>query len=99
MDFKRLCKTLISFEASPGDLRIIDVLIVDSVMKLGSITYKEIGAETGLSNASVSRTVTRLSAFNRNGKPGYALLETIKDPREGRRYLVQLTRVARGLLK
>jgi len=32
MDFKRLCKTLISFEASPGDLRVIDVLIVDSVM-------------------------------------------------------------------
>ena len=99
MDFKRLCKTLISLEASPGDLRIIDVLIVDSVIKLGSITYKEIGAETGLSNASVSRTVTRLSAFNRNGKPGYGLLETIKDPREGRRYLVQLTRVARELLE
>jgi hypothetical protein len=48
MDFNRLCKTLISIEASPGDLRIIDVLIFDSVMKLGSITYKEIGAETGL---------------------------------------------------
>jgi DNA-binding MarR family transcriptional regulator len=99
MDFKRLCKTLISLEASPGDLRVIDVLIVDLVMKLGSITYKEIEAETGLSNASVSRTVTRLSAFNRNGKPGYGLLEAIKDPREGRRHLVQLTRVARGLLK
>ena len=99
MDFRRLCKTLISFEASPGDLRIVDVLIVDSVMQLGSLTYKEIESETGLSNASVSRTITRLSAFNRKGKPGYGLLETIKDPREGRRYSVQLTRVARGLLK
>jgi DNA-binding MarR family transcriptional regulator len=86
MDFKRLCKTLISFEASPGDLRIIDVLIVDLVMQLGSLTYKEIEAETGLSNASVSRTITRLSAFNRMGKPGYGLLEKIKDPRESRRY-------------
>lgn len=99
MDFKRLRKTLISFEASPGDLRIIDVLIVDAVMQLGSLTYKEIEAQTGLSNASVSRTITRLGAFNRNGKPGYGLLEKIEDPREGRRYLVQLTRVARGLLK
>jgi DNA-binding MarR family transcriptional regulator len=99
MNFKRLCKTLISFEASPGDLRIIDVLIVGLVMQQGSLTHKAIGAETGLSNASVSRTVTRLSTVNRNGKPGYGLLETIKDPREGRRHLVQLTRVARGLLK
>jgi hypothetical protein len=42
MDFKRLCKTLTSFEAQAGDLRIIDVLIVDSAIKQGPSPTKRL---------------------------------------------------------
>jgi DNA-binding MarR family transcriptional regulator len=51
------------------------------------------------STATNSRTVQRLSAINRKGKPGFGLVAVERDPREGRRYLALLSAKGRAFLQ
>ncbi len=59
-------------------------------------TYQEIEAYFHLSNASVSRSLDALGDQPRNRQEGMGLVERIRDPGEGRRYLARLTK--RGAL-
>ena len=47
--------------------------------------------ELDIAQSSISRNCFKLSVFNRHGKTGIGLLETLEDPMERRRKLVRLT--------
>ena len=64
-----------------------------------SCTYRELEEALGLSNASVSRTVTALADQHRTGRAGLELLEVFHDPREGRRYRVRLSPRGKKIIK
>jgi DNA-binding MarR family transcriptional regulator len=65
----------------------------------GTCTYRELEEALGLTNASVSRTVTALAEQHRTGRPGRQLLEMFHDPREGRRYRVRLSPRGKSIAK
>lgn len=69
------------------------------VAENGSSTYDQIEQALNLSNATVSRTVHALGDIHRRGYDGYGLLETFRDPDEGRRFLVRLTAKGHALVR
>ena len=55
---------------------------------------KPLQRSCGSSTASftaLSRSVNALGQRNRKGKPGFDLLYVVRDPAEGRRFLVRMT--------
>ncbi len=56
----------------------------------GPCTYKHLENSLSLSNSAISRTVLKLGSTDAKGKAGFNLIDTWPDPKEGRRYLVQL---------
>ena len=85
MDFRKLCSALRLLETQGNDARIADAQIIALLMERGPQSYEQLCAHLALSNSAVSRTVQRLSAINRKGKPGFGLVAVERDPREGRR--------------
>ena len=71
MDFRKLCSALRLLETQGNDARIADAQIIALLMERGPQTYEQLCAHLALSNSAVSRTVQRLSAINRKGKPGF----------------------------
>ena len=57
----------------------------------GYASYLDIEEEFDISNAAASRTLNSLSASARHRQRAVGLVEIIRDPLEGRRYLVKLT--------
>ncbi|CAK6693618.1 hypothetical protein OGCDGJMD_01468 [Cyanobium usitatum str. Tous] len=98
MDFRKLCSALRLLETQGGDARIADAQIIALLMERGPQTYEQLCSHLALSNSAVSRTVQRLSAINRKGKPGFGLVAVERDPREGRRYLALLSQRGRVFL-
>lgn len=98
MDFRKLCTGLRLLETQGGDARIADAQIVALLVERGPQTYEQLRAHLALSNSAVSRTVQRLSAVNRKGKPGFGLVVVERDPREGRRFLALLSQKGRVFL-
>lgn len=99
MDFRKLCSALRLLETQGNDARIADAQIIALLMERGPQTYEQLCAHLALSNSAVSRTVQRLSAINRKGKPGFGLVAVERDPREGRRYLALLSQKGRVFLE
>jgi DNA-binding MarR family transcriptional regulator len=66
------------------------VLIFLYVAEHPDCTYDAIGEALGLSLSAVSRSVKALGSVHRKGKPGFGLINTTRDPREGRRFLARL---------
>ena len=57
----------------------------------GKVSYRDVEDEFGISNAAASRTINSLCTFARHRKKAIGLVEIIRDPMEGRRYLAQLS--------
>ena len=89
--FQLLCVAVRGLEEHGNEGRILDAQLLLHLNQNGAATYQEMEDVLGTSNASISRTVSRLSDVNRLGKPGYGLVEKLIDPSEGRRYLVRLS--------
>jgi DNA-binding MarR family transcriptional regulator len=61
------------------------------VMRRKACTFEALQDELNITNSAVSRTVKALAFTHRKGHAGFDLLETYRDPAEGRRYLVRLS--------
>ena len=55
------------------------------------VSYKDVEDEFNISNAAASRTLNSLSTFARHRQRAIGLIEIIRDPVEGRRYLARLS--------
>ncbi len=101
MQIKRLEKAFAAFaalEKTHQPLHFVQVFLLVAAHDHGP-TFKEIEATLGLTNSAVSRTVMALGDTSRKGTPGYGLLTTQKDLREGRRLVVKLTAAGKKLLR
>lgn len=101
MDLRQLENALAAFSSlSPTafPMHHAEVLLVVAGAARG-VTYGEIEKALNLSNSTVSRTVHALGDTHRKGYDGHGLLETVKDPEEGRRLLVRLTAKGHALIR
>jgi YD repeat-containing protein len=100
MDLRQLEGALAAFAVlSPTQFPVHHAQVFLHVATSGGCTYEEIEEALNLSNSTVSRTVHALGDTHRKGYDGHGLLETHKDPEEGRRYLVRLTAKGKALLR
>ena len=100
MDHRQLGTALASFAIlSPTHLPIHFVQIFLVVGERGQVTFQELMGELNLTNSAISRSVMAMGEINRKGSPGFELLETFKDPREGRRFLVRLSPKGKALYR
>ena len=101
MELKRLANALDLFaQYEPTHLNLHFVQLFLAVAEHdGPCTFRHLETELGLTNSSVSRTVTALGKINRKGEPGLDVLETCPDPEEGRRNLVKLTAKGKALVR
>lgn len=100
MDLHQLESALAAFSSlAPTSFPIHHAEVFLFVAENGSATYDQIEQALNLSNATVSRTVHALGDVHRKGYDGYGLLETFRDPDEGRRFLVRLTAKGHALVR
>jgi DNA-binding MarR family transcriptional regulator len=100
MDIRQLENALAAFSAlSPTAFPVHHAEIFLFVAGKRIATYTEIEDALNLSNSTVSRTVHALGDTHRRGYEGYGLLETYRDPEEGRRFVVRLTAKGHALLR
>ena len=93
MDLNQLDKALALFSAlDPWRLPLHHAQVLLYLVRENKpVTYRQIEEEFGVSNASASRIVNSLSEESPHRKTCLGLVETIKDPAEGRRLMVRLT--------
>ena len=93
MDLHQLDKALALFSAlDPWRLPLHHAqVLLYLVRENRPVTYRQIEQAFGVSNASASRIVNPLSEESPHRKTCLGLVETIKDPAEGRRLMVRLT--------
>ncbi|MBD9371353.1 winged helix-turn-helix transcriptional regulator [Rhizobium sp. ARZ01] len=70
-----------------------------AIMARPGTTMANLADEVGISQASCSRSVAALGDWHRLGKPGYGLIETAPDPKEGRRMIMFLSPKGRQLAR
>ena len=100
MDLRQLDSALRSFAVfDPTHLPIHFVQIFLVVGERGQVTFQELMEELNLTNSAISRSVMAMGEVHRKGKPGFDLLETRKDHREGRRFLVSLSPKGKALYR
>lgn len=100
MDLAQLGRALAAFAAhEPTHMPLHHAQLFIEVAHRGRATYRDLEEALGLSNASISRTVTALAETHRTGRPGFNLLETCKDPVEARRLLVRLSAKGKALAR
>ena len=63
------------------------------------VTYRRIEEGLSLDNGTVSRVVAVLGSEHWRGYPGFGLVETFRDPAEGRRFMVRLTAKGRAMVR
>jgi len=98
MDLNQLASALAAFSVlNPTSFPIHHAEVFLYVARRGRCTYAEIERDLDLSNSTVSRVVMALGEVHRKGYPGHGLLGIIKDPDEGRRYLITLTAKGKAL--
>ena len=100
MDLRQLGSALAAFAVfSPTPLPIHFVQIFLVVGERGQVTFQELMEELNLTNSAISRSVMAMGEVHRKGTPGFELLETRKDHREGRRFLVYLSPKGKALYR
>ena len=100
MDLRQLESALAAFAVfDPTHLPIHFVQIFLLVGREGQMTFQELMGELNLTNSAISRSVMAMGEIHRKGKPGFDLLETRKDHREGRRFLVSLSPKGKALYR
>ena len=93
MDLHQLDKALALFSAlDPWRMPLHHAQVLLYLVRENKpVTYREIEQAFGVSNANASRIVNSLSEESPHRKTCLGLVETIKDPAEGRRLMVRLT--------
>jgi DNA-binding MarR family transcriptional regulator len=92
MDLDQFARGLDAFAAhEPTHLYVHHVQVFLEVARHGRRTYEEIAKTLNITPSSVSRIAQSLSDTHRKGTPGLDLVEIIRDPGEGRRYLLVLS--------
>lgn len=100
MDLSQLERALAAFAVlSPVSFPLHHAQIFLVVAKRGQCCYWDIEDELSITNGTVSRCVHAMGDTHRKGYPGHGLLETFRDPAEGRRFLVRLTAKGRALAR
>jgi DNA-binding MarR family transcriptional regulator len=100
MDLRQLGRGLAAFAVlSPTAFPLHHVQLFLVVAEQGPITYRDLEEALNLDNGTVSRVVAALGSEHWRGYPGFGLLETCRDPDEGRRFLVRLTAKGRALVR
>jgi len=102
MDLGRLANALqIASAVDPGGLYVHHLQILLTIREAGpaGCTYAAIEERHGLSNAAASRSVNALSENARHRKTSMGLVEIRRDPDEGRRYVVVLTKTGEALMR
>jgi DNA-binding MarR family transcriptional regulator len=100
MDLRQLENALAAFSSlSPTSFPVHHAEVFLFVAANRNVTYDEIEQALNLSNATVSRTVHALGDTHRKGYSGFGLLETFRDPEEGRRFRVRLTAKGHALIR
>lgn len=97
VDMKQLHRVILVLEEMTKDyetmpLRMVQVFL--SVVARPGITQKELAANLGVGQPTISRLVRRLAGGN-DGLDGFGLLRTEPDPHETRRLCVFLTHKGR----
>lgn len=99
MDLDQLARALDVFKTlDPAQLPAHRIRFFLEIAQHGPIEYKDLEARLVTSNASVSRNVQALSDVREDGRAGFGLVETFKDPADGRRFLVRLTTRGKHLM-
>ena len=102
MDLAQLAAALeIAGSLDPGGLYVHHLQVLITIGEAGpaGCSYRTIEDRHGLSNAAASRTVNALSDNPRHRKNSYGLVEIRRDPFEGRRYVVVLTKKGEALMR
>lgn len=101
MDLRQLENALAAFSAlNPTSFPVHHAEVILFVAASGhGVTYAEIEEALNLSNSTVSRTVHALGDTHRKGYNGHGLLEVLRDPEEGRRFIVRLTAKGHALIR
>jgi DNA-binding MarR family transcriptional regulator len=102
MDLAQLATALeIAGSVDPGGLYVHHLQILVTIREAGpaGCSYRTIEERHGLSNASASRSVNALSDNARHRKTSMGLVEIRRDPTEGRRYVVVLTKKGEALMR
>lgn len=98
MDLRELERSLAVFASlDPTHLPIHFAQVFLVVAQEEPCTLRVIEERLDLSNSAVSRTINALGALNRKGHEGFGLVTVVRDPAEGRRFLVQLTPKGKAL--
>ena len=100
MDLHQLARALSPFAVfSPTHFPLHFAQVFLCVAKHGQCTFQTVMNELDLTNSAVSRTIMALGETNRKGQPGFDLLCVVKDPAEGRRFLIMLTPKGKALTR
>lgn len=102
MDLDRLAASLeVLGSIDPGGLYVhhVQILLTISEAGPGGVTYADLEKRHGISNAAASRSVNALSDSARHRKSSMGLVEIRRDPNEGRRYVVVLTKKGEALIR
>lgn len=100
MDLRQLGNALAAFSVlSPTSFPIHHAEVFLVVARQGQATYRELEEALNLSNSTVSRTVHALGEVHRKGYEGHALLELVRDPEEGRRFVIRLSAKGKALAR
>ena len=102
MDLGQLATALqVASAIDPGGLYVHHLQILLTIREAGpaGCTYATIEERHGISNAAASRSVNALSESARHRKTSMGLVEIRRDPDEGRRYVVVLTKKGEALIK
>lgn len=100
MDLDQLARALDVFRTlDPEQLQAHRIRLFLEVAINGPITYQELEERLVTTNASVSRGVQSLSDERQDGRAGLGLVETYKDPGDGRRFLVRASAKGKRVLK
>ena len=98
MDLSQLARAMAPFAVlSPTHFPLHFAQVFLVVAQNGQCTFQKVMDELDLTNSAVSRTVMALGQTNRKGQPGYDLLCVVRDPAEGRRFLIMLTPKGKAL--
>ena len=69
------------------------------IAEKGRASYADIEQEFNISNAAASRSLHSMGEFARHRRQATGLIEIIRDPAEGRRYLAKLTPKGKNIAK
>ena len=99
MDLDQLARALDVFKTlDPAQLPAHRIRFFLEIAQHGPIEYKELEERLVTTNPSVSRNVQALSEVREDGRTGFGLVETFKDPADGRRLLVRISTKGKHLI-